>query len=95
MFLPFPELHYCINFQTNILVNSDGTACLADFGLTDFIETLGKHSASHYQGSTRWLAPELIHPDGFALEKFQKTRATDMYAFAYVCLEVGTMKFSI
>ena len=77
--------------QTNILISSDGTACLADFGLTDFIETLGQNSASHYQGSTRWLAPELIHPDDFALEKFQKTRATDIYAFAYVCLEVCIM----
>ncbi|KAF9469341.1 kinase-like domain-containing protein [Collybia nuda] len=75
---------------TNILIDGNGKACIADFGLTDFIETLGDGSASHYQGSTRWLAPELIHPDDFGLTAFQKTRATDIYAFAYVILEIFT-----
>jgi len=80
---------------TNILINSDGSACLTDFGLTDLIETLDNVSTSHHQGSTRWLAPELIHPDDFAMESFQKTRATDVYAFAYVCLEIYTGSFPL
>jgi hypothetical protein len=35
----------------------------------------------------RWMAPELIDPDRFGLP-FRRTTATDVYAFACVCLEV-------
>ena len=34
------------------------------------------------------MAPELIDPAMFGLAKFRRTRATDIYSFACVCVEV-------
>jgi hypothetical protein len=35
------------------------------------------------------MAPELLNPEIFDIERFIKTRASDVYAFACVCLEVS------
>ncbi|KAF8183782.1 kinase-like domain-containing protein [Mycena galopus ATCC 62051] len=81
---------------TNILVSDDWNACLADFGLASVIEdptsTAGgalSSSASH-AGSLRWFAPELIAPTFFGCDRFVRTTASDVYAFACVCLELYT-----
>lgn len=37
------------------------------------------------------MAPELHQPEIFGLEKFQRTFKTDVFAFAFVCLEVCRM----
>jgi serine/threonine protein kinase len=80
---------------TNILVADDWNVCLADFGLTGVIEdavstTSGAFtSTANHAGSLRWFAPELIAPTFFGCERFVRTPASDVYAFACVCLEVG------
>jgi serine/threonine protein kinase len=79
----------------NILISDDWTACLADFGLTGVVEdpasTTGGAltSTANHAGSLRWFAPELIAPTFFGCERFVRTTASDVYAFACVCLEVS------
>ncbi|KAF7326865.1 Kinase-like protein [Mycena venus] len=81
---------------TNILVTDDWTACLADFGLTGVIEDTASTtggaltSTANHAGSLRWFAPELIAPTFFGCDRFVRTTASDVYAFACVCLELHT-----
>ncbi|KAJ7456411.1 kinase-like domain-containing protein [Mycena galericulata] len=76
---------------TNILVSDNLNACLADFGLTSVIAaSTTVTSSSNRGGSTRWLAPELMHPSAFECDRFVRTPASDVYAFACVCLELHT-----
>ncbi|KAJ7894555.1 kinase-like domain-containing protein [Mycena leptocephala] len=72
--------------QSNILVDDSWHACLADFGLTIFTDTTSTNTSSCH-GSTRWMAPELFFPEDFNL-RFQRTKATDIYAFACVCFKM-------
>ncbi|KAJ7893380.1 kinase-like domain-containing protein [Mycena olivaceomarginata] len=81
---------------TNILISDDYHACLSDFGLATTIRegdadtTAGAlASSSNRTGSLRWFA-ELITPEQFGCERFVRTRATDVYAFGCVCLELET-----
>ncbi|KAJ7880785.1 kinase-like domain-containing protein [Mycena olivaceomarginata] len=49
----------------NILISDDFSVLLADFGLANIIsatETTVAAPSSNHPGSTRWFAPELIHP---------------------------------
>ncbi|KAJ7455426.1 kinase-like domain-containing protein [Mycena latifolia] len=80
----------------NILVSDDGDACSADFGLSSACEP---HSVANIilrstdrAGSARWFAPELIFPTDFGCERFVRTTASDVYAFACVCLQLHTGK---
>ncbi|KAJ7264461.1 kinase-like domain-containing protein [Mycena haematopus] len=81
---------------TNILVSDDWNVCLAGFGLAgvvgdDASTTFTAHTSSaNPAGSLRWFAPELILPRQFGCERFVRTPATDVYAFACVCLELHT-----
>ncbi|KAJ6601110.1 kinase-like domain-containing protein [Mycena vulgaris] len=70
----------------NILVDDSWHACLADFGLTVFNDATSAHTPSRH-GSARWMAPELFVPEEFGMP-FQRTKATDAYAFACVCFEI-------
>ncbi|KAF7373453.1 Kinase-like protein [Mycena sanguinolenta] len=72
----------------NILVNEDWSACLADFGLSNFADATSSMTTNR-AGSLYWMAPELIDPDRFGLQ-FARTPATDVYAFGCVCLELYT-----
>ncbi|KAJ6486724.1 kinase-like domain-containing protein [Mycena sanguinolenta] len=78
----------------NILISDDGNACLSDFGLATTIadadSTVGFTSSSNRAGSVRWFAPELIDPAKFGCKKFIRTKASDVYAYACVCLELYT-----
>ncbi|KAJ7831407.1 kinase-like domain-containing protein [Mycena olivaceomarginata] len=77
----------------NILVSDDLNACLADFGLTSIIAaSTTDTSSTNHAGSTRWLAPELLQPSGFGCDRFSRTPASDVYAFA--CLHTGRRPFS-
>ncbi|KAJ7473171.1 kinase-like domain-containing protein [Mycena galericulata] len=78
----------------NILISDDFHVCLADFGLTTTIVNGegDQSSSSNRAGSMRWFAPELIDPLRFGVERFVRTRATDIYAFACVCIELHTGK---
>ncbi|KAF7299457.1 Kinase-like protein [Mycena indigotica] len=73
---------------SNILIDDDGHACLTDFGLTVLSDATTQ--TQHGAGSVRWMAPEILNPTACGLEKFAKTTASDIYAFACVCLELYT-----
>ncbi|KAJ6456529.1 kinase-like domain-containing protein [Mycena sanguinolenta] len=70
----------------NVLINDEEHAQLADFGLAIVTDaTLGTTSTTQ-RGSLRWMAPELYNPQ---LE-FKRTEASDVYAFACLCIEIYT-----
>ncbi|KAF8150290.1 kinase-like domain-containing protein [Mycena galopus ATCC 62051] len=73
---------------TNILIQEDWSACLADFGLSTFADATATMSSTR-AGSLYWMAPELLLPERFGL-KFARTPATDVYAFGCVCIELYT-----
>ncbi|KAJ6486735.1 kinase-like domain-containing protein [Mycena sanguinolenta] len=80
---------------SNILISDDGNACLSDFGLATIISdpdsTVGMLSSTkNHGGSARWFAPELIEWESFGCERFSRTTASDVYAYACVCLELYT-----
>ncbi|KAF9034716.1 kinase-like protein [Hymenopellis radicata] len=74
----------------NILINDSWQACLTDFGLTVFHDATPATSTSRHEGSVRWMAPELHMPSKFAMARFRRTPASDIYAFGCVCLELYT-----
>lgn len=74
----------------NILVNEGWHVQLSDFGLTGIID--GTQRSSSRCGSVRWMAPELINPRAFQCKVFQRTTASDVYAFSCVCLELYTLR---
>ncbi|KAF8183830.1 kinase-like domain-containing protein [Mycena galopus ATCC 62051] len=73
---------------TNILINEDWSACLADFGLSIFSDATATMSTTR-AGSLYWMAPELLDPGRFGIE-FTRTPASDVYAFGCVCFEMYT-----
>ncbi|EEB97688.1 hypothetical protein MPER_02943, partial [Moniliophthora perniciosa FA553] len=75
---------------SNILVDSNCHACIADFGLAVFSDVTVGTNSSHHAGSVRWMAPELHQPTNFGLEYFRRTFASDTYSFACVCVELYT-----
>lgn len=79
--------------QDNIMVDDDRHVKIADFGLTileDATLESDRKSSSQKSGTIRWMAPELLRPEDFAQEFRCHTVASDIYAFACVCLEVCT-----
>ncbi|EDR08211.1 uncharacterized protein LACBIDRAFT_297628 [Laccaria bicolor S238N-H82] len=76
----------------NVLVNRSGRGCLADFGLANLVDEnipswTSTETTGHQNGGTlRWQAPELIS-EGLA----KATPASDIYSFACVCYEVGSV----
>jgi serine/threonine protein kinase len=77
-----------VDYQSNILIDEAWLAVIADFGLADFVDATA--NTSHSSGAPRWMAPKLIDPTSFKLEKSRRTPASDVYAFACACLEVGS-----
>ncbi|KAJ7715753.1 kinase-like domain-containing protein, partial [Mycena metata] len=75
-------LHGDLRGVKQILVDEEGHARLADFGLACYANATAKSST--HAGRTRWMAPELLEPG----RHFQRTLATDVYAFSCVCYEV-------
>lgn len=69
-------------------------ARLADFGLTVFSDSTAVTRTSNRSGSVRWMAPELLHPQSVGANQFRRTYQSDVYAFACVCLEVRTFKYT-
>ncbi len=76
-----------MNFsQANILVMDDLCCCLADFGLSLFVETQALDSSSTIsKGSIRWLAPEYMD---LALFDQSYMTARDIYAYGCTVVEV-------
>jgi serine/threonine protein kinase len=75
--------------QVNILVKDDGSACLADFGLTLVSESISATTctttSTSLKGTLHWLAPEVL--DNLP-RKHQDFRKRDVYAFGCTALEV-------
>ncbi|CAF1470009.1 unnamed protein product [Adineta steineri] len=69
----------------NILLRSDGTALLSDFGLSKVIEDSSMHHS--YTGAIRWLSPELC---GRTPERC--SFMSDGWAYGCVLLEIITKK---
>ncbi|KAF7377829.1 hypothetical protein MSAN_00206400 [Mycena sanguinolenta] len=70
----------------NILLDDQGHARLADFGLAAVVD--GPLAPTNRGGSLRWMAPELLNPESCGLKVFKRTFASDIYAFGCVCVEV-------
>ncbi|KAF8218242.1 kinase-like domain-containing protein [Mycena galopus ATCC 62051] len=70
----------------NILLDDQGHARLADFGLAVVVD--GPLAPTNRGGSLRWMAPELLNPESCGLKDFERTVASDIYAFGCVCVEL-------
>lgn len=77
--------------QANILVNQNGRACLADFGLLTIEPDSTDTTSSHlFQrgGTLLWMGPELLYPEKFGLTGGRLTKSSDCYALGMVVYEV-------
>ena len=83
-------LHLCSpDSKANILVNRNGRACLAGFGLLTMAEEQPAYTPSSMQGGTvRWMSPELIAPEMFGLKVGRPTKESDYYGLGMVVYEV-------
>ena len=91
--IPFPRpLAELRNHQDNILVDSNHTARLADFGLAS-VTAVGvkipgfSFSAHRGEGTYAWMAPELL---GTTAESIPKSKQADIYATGMVIYEVSS-----
>jgi serine/threonine protein kinase len=79
----------------NVLIHGDGTACVADFGLSlmysEFIGASQASWTSTLKGNMRWMAPELLREreDG---SQARPSEQSDMYSFGGIMLQVLTNK---
>jgi serine/threonine protein kinase len=74
---------------SNVLLDADGSAALADFGLARAVDSTRLTAVGQLLGTPQYLAPELI-------EGLEATRASDLYALGcllYECL-VGEPPFA-
>ena len=90
------DLHFV---KANIMIDKDGSARLADFGLLTIVSD-STHPAtttsSEGAGTMRWMSPELLDPERFGCENGRHTKESDCYALGMVILEVlsGQAPFS-
>lgn len=76
--------------QANILVDENGRAVLADFGISRLNSTFFNTLTSSLEyGCTRWKAPELLYPLKDS-ELPTPTWASDIWAFGMLALELYT-----
>ena len=79
--------------KANVLIDGDGHARLADFGLLTIVPDSTNStttSSSNSAGTMRWMSPELFDPERFGLKDKRQTKESDCYALAMVILEVLT-----
>ena len=77
--------------KANILVDENGHALLADFGLLAIIpDTANLISSTLFTeaGTFRWMSPELLDPERFDLQHSRPTKRSDCYALGMVIYEV-------
>ena len=79
--------------KANILIDQEGHARLADFGLLTIISDhtyFNTSSSALTGGTTRWMSPELLDPEQFGLDYGRPTKESDCYALGMVIYEVLT-----
>ena len=77
--------------KANILIDQNGIACLADFGLLTIASDSADPTVSNSfveGGTTQWMSPELFDPDQFGSKDNRPTKESDCYAFGMVIYEV-------
>ena len=82
-----------LSVKVNILIDQAKCARLADFGLLTMVSehtNFPTPSNSSTGGTTRWMSPELLHPELFGSSDGLPTRASDCYALGMVIYEVLT-----
>ena len=81
------------SIKANILIDKDGNARLADFGLLTIVSD-STHTpttaSSEGAGTMRWMSPELLDPERFGCMNARPTKESDCYALGMVILEVLT-----
>ncbi|KAJ7137077.1 hypothetical protein C8R44DRAFT_607925 [Mycena epipterygia] len=77
---------HSISTETTTPTTAPDATSISDAEATTALPT----SSSNHGGSSRWLAPELIHPTAFGCERFAQTPASDVYAYICVCVELYT-----
>ena len=73
--------------KSNILIDSNKSARIADFGLTSVLRHYSisiSMTAPALGGTLQWMAPELFS------EKSSPSKESDIYAFGMVIYEVGS-----
>jgi serine/threonine protein kinase len=82
---------YRCQLQPNVLIHADGTACLADFGLsllyTEFVSVTQASWTSSFHGNFRWLAPELLEASDNGMP-VRPREHSDVYSFGGIMLQV-------
>jgi len=76
-----------------VLIYADGTACLADFGLSVMLASISPTSYnSTVKGTLRWMAPELLEQreDG---SPGRPSKQSDIYSFGGLMLQVCLKNF--
>ena len=79
------------SIKANILIDKNGFARLADFGLLIIVSDPTNYTASGSvvaRGTTRWMSPELLDPDQFEFSDGRPTKESDCYALGMVMYEV-------
>ena len=75
--------------QANILINDNGHACLAGFGLLMIVSDQSTDPSSYMDASmTQWMSPELLDPERFNLTEGQRTKESDCYALGMAIYEI-------
>lgn len=82
-----PQIFTVAFFQTNVLVESDGTPRIAGLG-SSFFQSSPVAWSEDLDELTRSSAPELANHEAFGLPKPQNTTASDVYAFGVLAWEV-------
>jgi serine/threonine protein kinase len=77
-------------YQSNILIDANGTASLCDFGLSTILAEFHGTSlfTSTISGSVRWTAPELYEVTDGTIA-IGLTTQSDIYSFGSVMLQVS------
>ena len=75
--------------KRNILVGSDGIACLGGLGSAFSLTLPASWSDTAAERLFCGLAPELINPHTFGFVHARATKATDMFAFGMLAWEVS------
>ncbi|KAG1892035.1 kinase-like protein, partial [Suillus subluteus] len=80
----------------NVLIHGDGTACVADFGLSLMYSEVTNASQASWtstlKGNMRWMAPELLVPEQEDGSPTRPSEQSDIFSFGGIMLQVLTNK---